>query len=1478
MIKYRGVKIALSVLFINLLVQPVLASNWSNVFQEGINVHNKNGKIEFDHGAHLENAPVDGKLPAKSVEDEQGRSCWPQSPYPRIECVASGRAADTPADRIGFEQCKSHSNNDISTDYNNREIDLVSDEYGHIHLNGGSSRKIRFVTNNGVYKIKHLKATSGNLEFAPGQYWIEELEINNGVNVIYPPLGAGTVSLFVKKAYEHKNRSLSQSAEQLLMYHYGDFTLNGATYLRGFVFSEKDIELDGSSSVEGAVSAKNKVELDGNSRVIFKNTAGNLNVTPNCELGPEPNPAVPAQCPAGQDNVQGLTYRTYDTRDWYSDNYSPANDSEFMTLVDDFKKTIYQIGESIEDNLNQKGNGINPHSNLARDQDLYLGIFEGYIEAPVTGEYTFAIDGDDAIELLIDGEVITGFYGTHATCNCTRYQGTVSLEEGAHRIELRFHEAFGYEAFKLYWKTPNTNSFSIVPPQQLLTCPSPQFEFGRAELSNDGIANISFNNSYAEPPVIVVMPTIDGSSPNNDKPSTLRVDNLTKSTAKIKQVNANGNSVLNKKMTRVDYFVMEPGYRFLKKGSALQAGAVSTAWYQGKRLPSAGRGYETVDFEHEFGSKPAMIGQSLTNKNRRFFTTVINNVDSDGDDFDIAIEGSEISGTILHEESLAYVAGIGRGTLNNGGDSVLYEFSTALNHGAGNSTRTLNQQCSFSNNYAQTYDSQPITIATKNQRKGGDGGWVRRCLKDSFNNTVSFVVDEDTALDNERTHLAESIGYFAFEYASEPPPVNHYRISFDSGALSCAAKPVTVQACANDNCSALLPDPAFITLTKNGSNYTSATFNGSTSLDVWHPQGGLVTLGLGNTTPSGEYRCYIDGSLVANSQCQLNFEDSGIYFDIDDSTSCKNSTNFELFAVKKDQNSQQCVPLFANQTKPLAMAFNYITPNASGITNAEKLTVNSLNAPQASVEISGGATEQLQVRFDANGKALLNVNYPEAGRVELEATLTEEISSPDGSTSETLVLSHSEQFVAKPDGFHFFNPSTANGCSGASCAKFAKAGDDFAMSVKAVCGVDDATPFKDRLALGNFRFSDLNIKAVLQAPLISNGDPEDGGLGGIGQSKLSFTKANSAPFNMGDQTYSEVGAISFALDGDVNYLGTTIAEANASSDIFGRFTPYFLSIEANTPKLQAQCNSLTYMDQPFGFQSGMEPTIAVKGMSKSGAETNNYQIGDWWRYHGNQWTDRSYSDTSGATSVDGAALAVQDVSPLSEQVDYYPTDQANTIQRAYLSGTQLSYPRTESLAVPFNASFDLVLNKADVTDSDGICHQDAAALTAGCKGFTFKDVAKDDAFAMRYGRMLLQNAYGPSSEELRLEVNTQYVDDNATWALNTADSCSVFDTTSAAESADIGLNLKPDAGLEAVEGYTQMGGTGKSGTIGLGNSFIYFPAPNADGEVGLQQHVDKWLQWYWAYDSAAGLQDPRATAYFGTYRGHDRIIYWREVN
>jgi MSHA biogenesis protein MshQ len=39
--------------------------------------------------------------------------------------------------------------------------------------------------------------------------------------------------------------------------------------------------------------------------------------------------------------------------------------------------------------------------------------------------------------------------------------------------------------------------------------------------------------------------------------------------------------------------------------------------------------------------------------------------------------------------------------------------------------------------------------------------------------------------------------------------------------------------------------------------------------------------------------------------------------------------------------------------------------------------------------------------------------------------------------------------------------------------------------------------------------------------------------------------------------------------------------------------------------------------------------------------------------------------------------------------------------------------------------------------------------------------------------------------------------------------------------------------------------------------------------------VDSWLQWFW---NGSTLSDPSASAFFGTFRGQDRIISWREVN
>ena len=46
-------------------------------------------------------------------------------------------------------------------------------------------------------------------------------------------------------------------------------------------------------------------------------------------------------------------------------------------------------------------------------------------------------------------------------------------------------------------------------------------------------------------------------------------------------------------------------------------------------------------------------------------------------------------------------------------------------------------------------------------------------------------------------------------------------------------------------------------------------------------------------------------------------------------------------------------------------------------------------------------------------------------------------------------------------------------------------------------------------------------------------------------------------------------------------------------------------------------------------------------------------------------------------------------------------------------------------------------------------------------------------------------------------------------------------------------------------------------------------------EVTAPLAVEPWLQWFW--DGTTNLSAPKASAFFGTYRGQDRIIAWREV-
>ncbi|MCX5904549.1 MAG: PilC/PilY family type IV pilus protein [Proteobacteria bacterium] len=144
-----------------------------------------------------------------------------------------------------------------------------------------------------------------------------------------------------------------------------------------------------------------------------------------------------------QSAFQNLTQTTYNTTGYTS---FPANHSDFNTLVTTYGVNAKKFGSAPVANINGQGNPFNSQ------QDYYMTIFQGQIVVPTTDTYTFAVDGDDAVEVIIDGTAVASWYGPHGKCSCQTHTGSISLTAGAHDITFRHQEKDGQDNYYLYWQ------------------------------------------------------------------------------------------------------------------------------------------------------------------------------------------------------------------------------------------------------------------------------------------------------------------------------------------------------------------------------------------------------------------------------------------------------------------------------------------------------------------------------------------------------------------------------------------------------------------------------------------------------------------------------------------------------------------------------------------------------------------------------------------------------------------------------------------------------------------------------------------------------------------------------------------------------------------------------------------------------------------------------------------------------------------
>lgn len=162
----------------------------------------------------------------------------------------------------------------------------------------------------------------------------------------------------------------------------------------------------------------------------------------------------------------GVFTRIYDTQS-YSDNGSNGlvdQEGEFDQWQADRANSSYLYGQTILSKIDNTGNPF-----VLTNSEHYLSILEANINITEDGFYDFAVDGDDAVELKINGNVISAWYGGHGKNNQANFEGSVGLTKGQHRIIYRHQENTGQDSFHAYWREPGKN-IEIIPADAFFHC------------------------------------------------------------------------------------------------------------------------------------------------------------------------------------------------------------------------------------------------------------------------------------------------------------------------------------------------------------------------------------------------------------------------------------------------------------------------------------------------------------------------------------------------------------------------------------------------------------------------------------------------------------------------------------------------------------------------------------------------------------------------------------------------------------------------------------------------------------------------------------------------------------------------------------------------------------------------------------------------------------------------------------------------
>ena len=694
--------------------------------------------------------------------------------------------------------------------------------------------------------------------------------------------------------------------------------------------------------------------------------------------------------------------------------------------------------------------------------------------------------------------------------------------------------------------------------------------------------------------------------------------------------------------------------------------------------------------------------------------------------------------------------------------------------------------------------------------------------------------------------------------------VHHYEITHPDQTLTCSAATVTIKACANASCSELVAEPVSVNL-PNGDWSVSmpVTFSGSMTTTLEQSVAGTfplsVTAANTDSAPQSPAECTTD--------CNIDFVNAGFeFYDtaapyswvLPDIIAESDLGRIGLRAVRDNAGVCQAL-LTGNQS--VSLSYDCIDGNTG-------YSPDQCSVPLAGVPVSGSGigqnTASITLNFDANGETSLSgFSYADAGRVALAASTT--VSG-----------------VTIDSGDALFDSIPASITLGATAAYPQIAGAEFTLSMSARGASNGVLPGYEpgAMQMSLLRVAPTSVSAA-EAQLFVAASQSVTSASGQAWSDVTIDPFSGGNWGFTQAYISEVGYFTWDVQ-DADYLGNVISANQVGP---GRIIPAYFDVSASTtPQFDNQCSSqFTYIGQPFDFVTGSEPELSVTAYNAKGQVTRNYSASLWQLSPGSSGLNAiSFTDNSAYTGTLNI-LNAGDTPVISDSADY---DGEGKIT---LLNTQVSYSKIATPTPgagngsPFTADATMTFAAAFFTDTDGVCYQ--TAYPGSCEAFSFGSIQGTD---LRYGRLRIENTFGPETETLTAPLVTEYYD-SGNWMMNVQDSCTSLSFSQSSGQVSLASASQGSDELD-ITGYlpavssSGVVSAGKSpdSMINLGPAMHNGAAVRGAVKLTLEPAATgaNWAQYLnidWDGDGDIDADDkPTGEAFFGIYRGNDRTIHIRE--